>query len=56
MHSYDDRRSCAYINPLPSTAYVRRNAKVFISIQEGIVKKKSHERRDYESVDETSLS
>ena len=32
-----------------------RLAKIFILILEGIIKKKSYERRDFESVDEKSL-
>ena len=44
-----------YINPLlPRAANTRRIAKIFIL--EGIIKKISYERRDYESVDEKSLS
>ena len=44
-------------NPLvPSAANMRRNAKILILILEGITKKISHERRDYESVDEKNLS
>ena len=40
-------------NPLvPSAANMRRNAKILILILEGIIKKISYERRDYESVDE----
>ena len=35
---------------------MRRNAKIFIFILEGIIKKISYERRDYESVDEKNLS
>ena len=31
---------------------MRRNAKILILILEGIIKKNSYERRDYESVDE----
>ena len=31
---------------------MRRNAKILILILEGIIKKISYERRDYESVDE----
>ena len=34
---------------------MRRSAKILILIQEGIIKKISDERRDYESVDEKSL-
>ena len=45
------------INPLlPSAANMRRSAKTLILILEGIIKKNSYERRDYESVDEKSLS
>ena len=45
------------INPLlPSAAYMRRSAKILILIEEGIIKKISYKRRDYESVDEKSLS
>ena len=33
-----------------------RLGKIFISISAGIIKKISYERRDYESVDEKSLS
>ena len=45
------------INPLlPSAANMRRSAKILILILEGIIKKISYERRDYESVDEKSLS
>ena len=35
---------------------MRRSAKILILILEGIIKKISYERRDYESVDEKSLS
>ena len=43
------------VNPLlPSAAYIR--AKIMISILERIIKKIPYERRDYESVDEKSLS
>ena len=35
---------------------MRRNAKILILILEGIIKKISYERRDYESVDEKNLS
>ena len=45
------------INPLlPSAANMRRSAKILILILERIIKKISYERRDYESVDEKSLS
>ena len=35
---------------------MRRSAKILILIKEVIIKKISYERRDYESVDEKSLS
>ena len=35
---------------------MHRSAKILILILEGIIKKISYERRDYESVDEKSLS
>ena len=44
-------------NPvLPSEANMRRSAKISILILEGIIKKISYERHDYESVEEKSLS
>ena len=44
-------------NPLvPSAHKSVRNAKILILKLEGIIKKISYERRDYESVDEKSLS
>ena len=44
-------------NPLVPSAYKSlRNAKILILKLEGIIKKISYERRDYESVDEKSLS
>ena len=44
-------------NPsLPSVLIWHRLAKLSILILEGIIKKISYERRDYESVDEKSLS
>ena len=44
-------------NPLlPSAAYMRCSAENLILILEGTLKKISYERRDYESVDEKSLS
>ena len=53
----DNAEVARTINPLlPSAAYMRRSAKIFILIYEGIIKKKFYERRDYESVDEKSLS
>ena len=47
-----------YINPLvPSAHKSSRVAKISILKLEGIIKKKkSYERRDYESIDEKSLS
>ena len=45
------------INPLMAiVASMQRSAKILILIQEGIIKKISYERREYESVDEKSLS
>ena len=41
---------------MPIVALMQRHAKIFILIQEGIIKKISYERRDYNSVDEKSLS
>ena len=41
---------------MPSAANMQRNAKILILILEGIIKKNSYERRDYESVDEKNLS
>ena len=39
----------ALINPLvPSAVNMRRNAKILILILEGIIKKISYERHDYE--------
>ena len=44
-------------NPLlPIAANMRHSAKILILILEGIIKKISYERRDYESVDEKNLS
>ena len=40
---------------LPSDPYMTRSAKIMILIEEGIIKKISYERRDYESVDEKSV-
>ena len=46
-----------YINPLLPIAYKSaRIDKISILKLEGIIKKISYERRDYESVDEKSLS
>ena len=41
---------------VPSVLNIGHLTKILISIQEGILQKKSYERRDYESVDEKSLS
>ena len=41
---------------MPSAHKSVRNAKTLILKLEGIIKKISYERRDYESVDEKSLS
>ena len=44
------------VNPqLPSAANMRRSAKILILILEGIIKKISYERRDYESADKKKL-
>ena len=44
-------------NPFPPSAPIwQRLAKLSILILEGIIQKISYERRDYESVDEKSLS
>ena len=46
-----------YINPFPpSLPICHRLAKLSILILEGIIKKISYERRDYELVNEKSLS
>ena len=46
----------SYYNPLvPSAHKSVRIAKILILKLEGIIKKISYERRDYESVDEESL-
>ena len=45
------------VNPFPPSMPIwHRLAKLSILILEGIIKKISYERRDYESVDEKSLS
>ena len=44
------------ISEQTSNIYIGRLTKISISILEGILKKNSYERRDYESVDEKSLS
>ena len=47
----------SHFNPLlPNGTISSRSAKILILILEGIIKKISYERRDYESVDEKSLS
>ena len=47
----------AFVNPLLPIAYKSaRIDKISILKLEGIIKKISYERRDYESVDEKSLS
>ena len=44
-------------NPFPPSVPIwHRLVKLSILIEEGIIKKISYERRDYESVDEKSLS
>ena len=49
--------STSYFNPLvPSAHKSVRITKISILKLEGIIKKISYERRDYESVDEKSLS
>ena len=49
--------SLATINPLvPSAHKSVRKAKILILKLEGIIKKISYERCDYESIDEKSLS
>ena len=51
--------SCGYssINPLtPRRTQVSPFTEISILFSEGIIKKISYERRDYESVDEKSLS
>ena len=51
------RSSAFFINPFPQSVPIwQRLAKVSILILEGTIKKLSYERRDYESVDEKSLS
>ena len=48
---------CHLINPFPPSVPIwQRLAKLSILILEGTIKKISYERRDYESVDEKSLS
>ena len=51
------RKDFGTLNPLlPNVPQRERLVKILILIQEGIIKKISNERRDYESVDEKSLS
>ena len=51
------RTHCTVINPFPPSVPIwHRLAKLSILILEGIIKKITYERRDYESVDEKSLS
>ena len=46
-----------FLNPFPPSVPIwHRLAKLSILILEGIIKKISYEHRDYESVDEKSLS
>ena len=54
----DGRKNCrGDFNPFPPSVPIwQRLAKLSILILEGTIKKKSYERRDYESVDEKSLS
>ena len=48
---------CARVNPFPPSVPIwQRLAKLSILILEGTIKKIFYERRDYESVDEKSLS
>ena len=50
-------KSTTKFNPFPPSVPIwHRSAKLSILILEGIIKKISYERRDYESVDEKSLS
>ena len=47
----------SFFNPFPPSVPIwQRLAKVSILILEGTIKKISYDRRDYESVDEKSLS
>ena len=41
---------------MPIVALIQRSAKILILIKEGIIKRISYERHDYESVDEKSIS
>ena len=41
---------------MPIFALMQRSAKILILIKEGIIKRISYERHDYESVDEKSIS
>ena len=46
-----------FLNPLlPNVPQMVCLAKILILLYEGIIKKNSYERRNYESVDEKSLS
>ena len=67
MNSFDSISFCEsliyliagnyFINPFPPSVPVwHRLVKLSILIVEGIIKKISNDRRDYESVDEKSLS
>ena len=50
-------RIYTFFNPFPPSVPIwHRSAKLSILILEGSIKKISYERRDYESVDEKSLS
>ena len=51
-------KSCSLsFNPFPPSVPIwQRLAKLSISILEGTIRKISYERRDYESVDEKSIS
>ena len=52
-----EKTSIICINPFPPSVPIwQRLAKLSILILEGTIKKISYERRDYESVDEKSLS
>ena len=55
--NWTTRRLNQSINPFPPSVLIwHRLVKLSILILEGIIKKISYERRDYESVDEKSLS
>ena len=56
-HQWKSTKIGSLINPTsPSVSIWHRLAKLSILILEGIIKKFSYERRDYESVDEKSQS